>query len=241
LTIGGIALSIGSTVANTVAQNKVAKARDQALAAERIRQNGLDQEAQALNVQSQDRYTGFDDKQAEKSKELGDYFAGQHIDASDANAAATAETVMPQSSSGVVVQEEANQRGKARDFTNKQGAALGQLRSFGDLMGDIGRDQARDATTVGQIGGFKKGSSSIVPYELEAANEAGNGMKMLGDVLGLGGGIATSAGLGGGSLGGIFTSKAAPAAAAASTDAWSGLRAVTPKSGGTSLYNLYGR
>lgn len=239
LTIGGIALSIGSTVANTMAQNKVQKARDEALAAERIRQNKLDQEAQALNVQSQDRYQGFEGKQEDRSKQLGDYFASQQIEANDAANAGTQAMVLPQSGSNVTVQEEAKQRGQARDFTDKTGAALGELRSFGDLLGGISRDQARDATQVGVLGGFKRGSSNVVPYELEAANQAGNGMKLFGDVLGLGGGLALNSGLSGAKLPGLGGGKSAvstfPSAPGASNFVGPNLQ--RPVS--SSLYNLY--
>ncbi|MCH4543125.1 hypothetical protein [Ochrobactrum sp. A-1] len=225
LTIAGIALTAGSTVANTMAANKVQNARDDAMAAERIRQQGLDQEAAALNTQSQDRYKDFGGQQEDKATQLGDYFAQQQIEAGNANDENTAAMIMPQSGSNIVVQEEAKQRGKARDFANQNAKNLGNLRSFGDLIGSIGRDQARDATQVGVIGGFKRGSSGILPYELEAANSAGNGMKMFGDILGLGGGLAVNAGLGGGSLpsfGGAAAAKTAPAGAS------------------SSLYSLYG-
>jgi hypothetical protein len=63
VTIGGIALSAGSMVMNNMAQAKVDKAREGAMTAERIRQNQLDQEAMALNAQSQGRYEDFQGQQ----------------------------------------------------------------------------------------------------------------------------------------------------------------------------------
>lgn len=220
LTIAGIAMTAGSTVMNSMAQSKVSRARDDTLAAERIRQSRYDQEADALNTQSQDRYQDFSGQQDAKSKELGDYFAGQQIEANDAANAETAGMTTPQSGSNITVREEQKQRGNARDFTNKTGQALGQLRSFGDLLGGIGRDQARDAMQIGQIGGFKRGSSSITPYELEAANQTGNGAKLFGDFLNMGGGLALNAG-----LSGAFSPKNK------FPDA--------PKMPGASLYSLY--
>lgn len=194
LTIAGVALTAGSTVANTMAANKVAKARDSAMAAERIRQGQLDQEAAAINTQSQDRYQDFEGQQEQEATKLGDYFAGQ------TTAEPTAAEALPTSTSNITIQEENKQRGQARDFTNKTGEALGNLRSFGDLLGSIGRDQARDASLVGQIGGFKAGSSNVLPFELDEASQKGNGLKLFGDILGGVGGIATSAGLSGGNL-----------------------------------------
>ena len=55
LTIAGLALTAGSTVANTVANNRAAGARSEVLALERDRQNRLDSEAAAANVAARDR------------------------------------------------------------------------------------------------------------------------------------------------------------------------------------------
>lgn len=189
LTIAGVALTAGSTVANSMAASKVARARDDAMAAERIRQNGLDQEAQALNAQSQDRYQDFSGKEEKAATKLADYFTGQQV------AEPSAEAALPTSASNVVVAEEQKQRAKARDFTDKTGTALGRLRAFGDVLGENSRLQARDASQIGQIGGFKRGSSNVMAYELDAANQKGNGLKLFGDVLGMGGGLLTNAGL----------------------------------------------
>lgn len=111
--------------------------------------------------------------------------------------AANAAAAIPTSTSNVTVQEEAKQRAGASAFTNSQGQKLGNLRAFGDVLGTIGRGQARDAMTIGQIGGFKRGSASILPHELEEANSAGAGMKFFGAVLGGAGSLATSAGING--------------------------------------------
>jgi hypothetical protein len=197
LTIAGIGLSVGGTVANYAANQRVESARNDALAAERIRQQGLDREAAALNTASQDRYQDFAPQQAETAAGLGEYFAGEQV------AEPTAAEALPTSTSNITVREEQNQRQQARDFTNNQGAALGQLRSFGDLLGGIGREQARDASQIGQIGGFKTGSAGVRPYELDAASQAGNGMKFFGDVLGGLGSVGLNAGLSGRGLFGI--------------------------------------
>ncbi|MDK4729335.1 hypothetical protein [Rhizobium phaseoli] len=202
LTIAGVALSGVSTALNAAAQSKIQGARDDAMAAERIRQKGLDQEADALNTTSRDRYQNFEGQQADKSAQLGDYFTGQEV------AQPSAEAALPTTSSNITVQEVNKQKGQAKDFTNRTGTALGELRSFGDLLGDVSRLQARDAGSIGQIGSFKKGSSAVLPYELEAANSKGGGLKLFGDILGGLGGIATSAGLSGGSLFGLGGAKA---------------------------------
>jgi hypothetical protein len=231
LAIAGLALTAGSTVANTIAQGQVTRARNDALAAERIRQGQLDQEAEALNAQSRDRYDDFEGQQGEKASELGQYFTDQKIENSDANAAVTQEQTAPQSGSSLTVREEQKQRDKATAFTDQQGEALGNLRAFGDLLGGISRDQARDASQIGQIGGFKRGSSNVIPLELEAANQKGSGMRLFGDVLGLGGSLALNKGLGGSFVG------SSPTVVAAAPTTFSA--PVTPVTRG-SLFNLYG-
>lgn len=222
MAIAGVAMTIGSTVANTMAQSKIRKARDQALAAERVRQRGFDQEADALNVQSQGRYEDFGGNQEDRAGELTKMFTEQKIEGAGANEAAAAEqqSALPQSSSNLTVREEGKQRGLADAFTDKQGAALGNLRAFGDLLGETGLGQARDASQIGQIGGFKRGSANVLPLELDQAQNAGNGLKTFADILGLAGQGATGFGLQG---------KFVPPG---SIDPWAGKRTAT-------LYNMY--
>lgn len=193
LTIAGAALTAGSTVANAVGARSAAKARDNALAAERIRQGALDQEAQALNAKSQDRFEDFEGQRETKTEALGDYFANAAPETGAANAAAG--TATPTSTNSVVTREMAKQSGKAKQFTDQQAGSLASLRAFGDVLGDASRLQARDAGLVGQIGGFKRGSSNIMPLELDAAAQKGAGARFLGDLLGGFGGIALNAGL----------------------------------------------
>ena len=195
LTIAGAALSVGSAAANHVANTKVRRAREDVTAAERIRQRGLDAEADLINRKSQDRYEDFEPQREERSEELGDFIA--QTQRSDALAPSN---VLPSSQSSVITQEGSRQRERAQDFTDNQARMLGDLRSFGDLLSDIGRLQARDASSVGQIGGFKVGSSNVAALELDAANRAGGGLRLLGDVLGGIGNVGMTAGLSGGSL-----------------------------------------
>lgn len=232
LTIAGIALTAGSTVANTIASNQVQKARNNAMAAERTRQNAFEQEAQALNTKSQDRYQDFSGQEDQKAADLGKYFTDQHTAAGTDNAAVTQDMTAPQSGSDIVVNEENKQRAKAQAYTDQQGKALGDLRSFGDLLGGIGRDQSRDAGQIGQIGGFMKGSSAVLPYELDAANSAGAGANLFGDLLGLGGTVALGKGLSAGADP-LKTFPKAPAAIA-SADPWAGMRSTG------NLYDIFG-
>jgi hypothetical protein len=237
LTIAGIALTAGSTVANTMAQNKVAKARSEALSAERTRQAALDQEAQARNTISQNRYgPDYAKGQQAKATQLGDLLAKQDI-SKDTSVTGVAEAAP--STSDVAVQETARQQGAAKKYTQQQGQALGELRSFGDYLGDTSRLQARDAGLIGQIGGFKRGSSDVVPYELDAASHKGDSLKAFGDLLNFGGSLALGKGLQGGfdptapsSAAAVKAGTAGPwgaelPPASGIVDPWAGLRRVT--------------
>lgn len=191
LLIAGIALTAGSMVANSAAQSQVDNARSEVLATEARRQQGYNREVENLNTQSQDRYVGFEPQQEQRAAELADMFA---TDVTDPNTAGA----IPGSSSNIVNRETEAQLGAAQDYVDQQSGALADMRSFGDLLGSTSLLQARDASKIGQVGGFKQGSQSVVPYELDDAGKVGDGMKMFADVLRLGGTVATGAGIGGG-------------------------------------------
>ena len=205
-TLTGLALTAGSTVVNTIAANKAASAREDVLAAERIRQGQLDREADALNVQSQDRYKNAEGQQQAKARDLSDFFTGPNT-AGEANDAAA--SVMPSDTSDITVREMQKQTNAAQDFTGQQAASLAALRSFGDMLGDNARLQARDASLIGQVGGFKRGSSGVTPLELDAASQKGAGLRFFGDLLGGAGSLATNYGLTRGGATPIFGAKAA--------------------------------
>lgn len=214
ITIAGIALTAGSAVANSVAAGQDARARDSVLLAERLRQKALDQESFAINDASQDRFVDFAPQQEAKAQQLGDYL-GATV-APDANTAAG--SIMPSSESGIVNQDRSRQLADAQGFVDQQAGALGNLRSFGDLLGEKSLMQARDAGLISQIGGFKRGSSNIVPFELDEAMKAGDGTRMLADILGGLGQITTGVGLSGNTpsfLSGMFAQPAAKAGAGA--------------------------
>jgi hypothetical protein len=170
-----------------MAANKAAQARSQVMQAERARQASLDKEAEALNLESRESYKDFGAKQDERGAKLGDILNAPQEEA-------PAE-LLPASGSNVTVQETGRQKGLAKGFTNKQGQALGNLRAFGDYLGGLSIDQARKAGLVHQIGGFKEGSSGVTAFELDAANQAGAGLKGIADAMGVAGSLAGDMGM----------------------------------------------
>jgi hypothetical protein len=197
LTIAGLVLTGASAVANTVANNQVRAARNEALMQEHQRQQGYDAQVQPLNDTSRERYAGFQTQQDQRAQNLSDFYRS-----------GTGEPVAPSistpaASSNVVVQEENKQRDKAKAYTDQNAQNLGNLRSFGDLFGSLDLLRARDAGQIAQLGGFKRASSGILPYELNDAQNAGNGAKLFGDILGGAGSVATMGGLTGGTIPGM--------------------------------------
>ena len=194
LTIAGVALSGASIIANQNAASQAARARDNAMMAEADRQRGLREEASAISDTSRERYTGFGQQQADTSQRLGDYFSTN----TGQGAAAEPPTAVGAGEGNIAVNNEiARQMSKAKQYGAQQNQALGELRAFGDTLGGIGVQQARDAGNVAQLGGFKRASADLLPSELAAANNKGAGARMLGDVLQLGGMVTTGAGLAG--------------------------------------------
>lgn len=175
---------------NSIAQTQVDNARGEVLATEARRQQGFNNEVQDLNTQSQDRYVGFQGQQDQRADELADMFKSDVTDPNNAS-------VIPGSSSNIVNRETEARTADAQDYVTQQSGALADMRSFGDILGSTSLLQARDAGKIGQIGSFKQGSQALVPYELDEANKAGDGTRLLGDVLRLGGTVATGAGIGG--------------------------------------------
>lgn len=190
MVIAGAVLSVGSAAANSFGTAAAARARNNALAAERQRQAAYDQQQAGLVDASRDRYLGFEGQQDAEAADLTAMFQGENAGAPEASTG-----ILPASDSSITVANENTRRGEARRSTDQQGAAMARLRSFGDVLGGIGRLNARDAGVLQQISGFKMGSNNALPYELDAAQQQGSGLRLLGDVLGGAGQIAVGAGL----------------------------------------------
>lgn len=221
--LAGAALAVGSAVANTVATNQQTSARNDVLAAERIRQNSYNAETTALNNQSRDRFVNFVPQQQQRAAQLGDILATRVTP--DPNT--TTGTVLPSSTSSVVNQEQGKQEAKGQAYVDQQGAALANMRSFGDLLGEISTKQARDAGQIGQIGGFKQASNNVVPLELDNASHAGDMTKFIADILAGTGDLAISGGAGAPGGNWWTNNLFAPKAAVAGADIAGGVGAPT--------------
>ena len=190
LAIIGAALTAGGYGAKAIGQGQIDSARADAQMQENLRQRLLDTEAYDLANRSQDRYKGMDEQRRRRIDDVAQFYT-------DTAGAVTGDSVMPATDSTITVQEQGKQGRKAAAFNNQQRRAQADVRSFGDFLGTAARGAQRDSSDIGSIAGFKRGSSAVLPLELEAANGAGAGMQLLGDLLAGAGQVGLSAGLSG--------------------------------------------
>ncbi len=187
-----------STVANTIGNRRAENALAGAQSAERARQKQFDDQSFALNQTAQNRFADMPAQIDTKAGDLAEMFA-----APAEEQPADPVLAMPESQSNIVTSRENAAKNRAKGETDKRAADLGKLRSFGDILGGASRMQGRDAAELGLIGSMRRGSQAVLPLELQAAQDKGRGMRMLGDILSLGGAMVGPGGFMGGLGGGM--------------------------------------
>jgi hypothetical protein len=179
----------GSVLANSLGAGQQSRAVAQTLQAERERQNRLDAEARAISEASRARYDDMGGQTDAKAASLSDLYADT---AGEANANPSRPIASaPASSSNIVASAEAAEGQRVAGNAADERGRLARMRAFGDVMGGIGFDQARAGQQIGQIGGFMRGSQNVMPLEMNGAQMRGSGMRMVGDLLNMAGGVAT--------------------------------------------------
>lgn len=219
ITLAAIGLTAAGVGAKAYAQHQVDEARAGAMEIERIRQRQYDAESSALSKASQQNYDDFGGQEQQVSNELADYFT-------EASNTAPTPAMLPATNSQATNIAVQDATAVAKEDARKQSLALADLRSFGDLFGSIGLQNARNASQIGTLAGFSAGSANVLPMELEAANGAGQFWNTVGDIASAAGSVASGAALGGGTLFGLgapaatgVTAAAAPMATTAATKA----------------------
>jgi hypothetical protein len=181
LAIMGGAATIGSTLLNSNAQAQVDAARNAVITQDQVQQAALDAQAKQITDHSLGLFNNFGAQQTADATKLGNYFNTAPAAPTDPTLAAA---VLPASTNAVVNRDIASRGATATAFGQQQGTARGNLMSFGDLMGNIGRSQALDSTLVGQLGNFKQGDTNVTNIALDNANRAGNTDAAIGNILG---------------------------------------------------------
>lgn len=193
ISVGAGVLTLGSMAANSIASDQVASARSGVLSSEAQRQRGFDQETNAFNTSSTNGYDNTQGKMGQRAMQVADFYKSQN---GGLPVSGPTTGVIPASSSNIVNTEGKTQQAKVSAFNDQQNGALAKLRSFGDILGGADRNTALNTANVGTINSFKRGDAALVPMQLEEANNAGNGTKLFGDILGGLGKVGMFAGLG---------------------------------------------
>lgn len=199
------ALTAGGTAASAYGANQAQSARSAATRAEAERQRALREEAMRFSDQSRQRYENANDQRQERQEDLSRLYQQT---SQDAMQQPDSGPIMPASASNITVQEQNTRQAADREFTSQQRDAQADLRSFGDILGSAGRGVRRDTGNSQMLAGFMRGSASVLPYELEAANQRGANARMLGDILSGLGRVGMMAGIGAGALGAGATAGA---------------------------------
>ncbi len=197
--IVALALTAAGTAATAAGVRKAQKAQDGAREAERIRQKGYQTEADARaaeNLASTNK--GATDTGMKKAED-------ERKAASDAAVAEVRAPVEPTganlagdgSAAKLVAGENATQAAKGLGYAIQQGAAKARLAGFNDVGFENALLNARTNQDIARIANFAKGSSDVLPVELEAASRKGQGLRTVGSLLSTAGtvyGLATGAG-----------------------------------------------
>lgn len=191
LALLGGASTLGSMFFNGQAQDEVNAARNAVIQKNRGQQAALDTEAKGVTEQSLGRFSNFGDNMNADATKLSTMFNTPAAPPTDPHLIAA----LPASTNDYVNREIGNRGDIAKAFVTNQGNALGKLRSFGDVMGGISRDQAGDTQHIGQLGSFKAGDTAVTNIALDNANRAGNTDAAIGNILGGLGKVGLTAGL----------------------------------------------
>lgn len=213
--------TLGSMAVNTIGNNRAADAIATANRLESDRQDRLDNQAFQINAEATERFDDFGSQKEETSAQLADFFKEA------AQAAPPTEAAAPKTTSNLVVNADARASEAASQKNDSRAEALGDVRALGSLLGDFGRQGQRDASELNLIGAFKRGSASVLPAELAAAQQKGAGLRTLGDLLSIGAGFTmpgalTAAGTASGSIPWLSSAGTARAGTVAQTSNFGG-------------------
>lgn len=205
-TLGGLALQGGSIFANMFADDARRRAYDDAMRnagyTDLAFQGGLND----ILGRAENRYANFGGSMAAKNADLGRYFTGQSSPAAGQKASAVPAQGAPKPSSAIMANESAKQSGLAQAFSDQQGRALGNLRSFDQTLGDVNRGVNRDFGDLSRLLSFRRGAANLLPGQVANAQRAGGAWQGLADLFGGAGKLALNYGLGGGGAPGSWYS-----------------------------------
>jgi hypothetical protein len=187
-----LALTAAGTAASAAGARKAQKAQAGAREAERWRQKGFQDEADARASENFGK-TGKDATDAGMAKAESDRKSAADAAVADVRAPieATGANLAGDSSAAKVINtENASQAARSLGYALQQGAAKAKLSSFNDVGFENAINNARTNQDIARIANFAKGSADVLPVELEAAAQKGQGLRTLGSILSTAGTVA---------------------------------------------------
>lgn len=184
-----VSISLGLMAAGSAAQaagaRRAAKAMEGARLAESLRQKGFQAQADAITNDSLNKSgreaTDKGMAEAEASRTAASDAAvadvRKPVEATGANLAGD------QTANQVMATEGDLAAAKNLGFATQQGRAKANLLSFNDVTFQNAINNIRAGQQLNTVGNFMRGSSNVLPVELEAASRKGEGLKTLGTVL----------------------------------------------------------
>lgn len=203
--VGAAALSAAGIGANMLGAGEQQSARDSAMAAEGLRQQGIQQKSTDLFNVTLDKATA--PKQMQAQTDAAKVRTGKDVATLEANSGVygTAGASLDSESKSSIARA---LRG-ALDRGKQQAKLNGDVNGVGDATARLGVDLNRAGQWQSIFGGNARSSAALLPLELEEANRAGSTMRGIGQILGAGGQALGTAGVmgGGPSWGELFGSS----------------------------------
>jgi hypothetical protein len=195
--IVGIAASLAGAGLNYVGQRKADKAANRTFQAERNRQKGFEKE----------QIGKFEDSLASTAEAAGPDAQAKAAAAREAEFSEATKSADPKvsgylpgsSSAPSIVSAASDKAGAASDARTAQlSASLARLGGLTDVLQKNDIQIGRNSQDISQVGGFARGSRSVLQAELEAAKRKGGTLRTLGGLAQSLGAAALSGGFGGG-------------------------------------------
>lgn len=186
-----LALTAAGSAAQAAGARRAAKAMAGARTAESIRQKGFQDEANAvvddsLNKSGKDATDkGMADAAAQRAAASDAAVADVRspIEATGANLAGD------QTANKIMATEGDVAAAKNLGYATQQGRAKANLLSFNDVTFQNAINNIRAGQKLNTTGNFMRGSAGVLPIELEAASQKGEGLKTFGNLLSTAGSV----------------------------------------------------
>ncbi|MBL26156.1 MAG: hypothetical protein CMM50_01200 [Rhodospirillaceae bacterium] len=191
ISIGSALLTVAGSAAQAAGARKAEKARDQAIAAERMRQDEFGRQSEIQFGDALEEHTR--DRQDEK---MGDAMQRRQQAFERVNARRpSAERTPGSSRAPAVIQSEAkSQNARADRRSGAEASAQASLGSWADLLLSGAQARQRAGDQVNAINSFRRGSLDVLPLEVQAAGRRGRGLWNLGELLVSGGELGSRLG-----------------------------------------------